>query len=521
MSKELYDMCKVSELVCGKIKVKGQLAEADKSWWVYDAYYYKAEEYISKRIAEMANFRYKYTEATKAKYISTIKECEKDAGIELEAKQREAVMSVLSNKISVITGSAGTGKTTVLKVCIAVLKKLHKGQCKVTLTAPTGRAAMRMSLATGLETGASTIHSLLGLTGQEDENVEVTPNQVSTDVLFIDEASMCELSLFYKLLYNTDEHAKIVLIGDPNQLPPVGAGEVLKSIIESESVPVTKLSVIYRQLETSSIVYNATKIMTGKHDIRLDDDFVYYRYSDPKQIKAAVLYAFEKELEAVKDVREVQIITPLREKGELSALSFNKAVQEMLNPLHTSVSSAGNTIYPLSYQTGTGLRIRKGDKIICQKNTPEIKNGEIGIVMSMTSDDNKKFKSAVISFERRDPIEFTREELSDMNVTLGYAITVHKAQGSEFKSVLMPIAEENKTMLRRNLFYTSVTRAKEKFTLVGDEKEITYAIKNNSQDYRRTCLASKIKEKVNSLKPKSSKSSDEAKKHQEYQLTLV
>lgn len=521
VSKKLYDMCKVSELVCGKIKVKGQLAEADKSWWVYDAYYYKAEEYISKRIAEMANFRYKYTEATKAKYISTIKECEKDAGIELEAKQREAVMSVLSNKISVITGSAGTGKTTVLKVCIAVLKKLHKGQCKVTLTAPTGRAAMRMSLATGLETGASTIHSLLGLTGQEDENVEVTPNQVSTDVLFIDEASMCELSLFYKLLYNTDEHAKIVLIGDPNQLPPVGAGEVLKSIIESESVPVTKLSVIYRQLETSSIVYNATKIMTGKRDIRLDDDFVYYRYSDPKQIKAAVLYAFEKELETVKDVREVQIITPLREKGELSALSFNKAVQEMLNPLHTSVSSSGNTIYPLSYQTGTGLRIRKGDKIICQKNTPEIKNGEIGIVMSMTSDDNKKFKSAVISFERRDPIEFTREELSDMNVTLGYAITVHKAQGSEFKSVLMPIAEENKTMLRRNLFYTSVTRAKEKFTLVGDEKEITYAIKNNSQDYRRTCLASKIKEKVNSLKPKSSKSSDEAKKHQEYQLTLV
>lgn len=141
--------------------------------------------------------------------------------------------------------------------------------------------------------------------------------------------------------------------------------------------------------------------------------------------------------------------------------------------------------------------------------------------MSMTSDDSKKFKSAVISFERRDPIEFTREELSDMNVTLGYAITVHKAQGSEFKSVLMPIAEENKTMLRRNLFYTSVTRAKEKFTLVGDEKEITYAIKNNSQDYRRTCLASKIKEKVNSLKPKSSKSSDETKKCQEYQLTLV
>lgn len=514
----LYDMCKVSEIVCGKVK-QGQEARSKSDWWVYDSYFFEAENYISKRIAEMVNFKYKNVNT--ARLMAVIKDCENEAGIVLETKQREAVMMALSQKISIITGSAGTGKTTVLKVCIAALKKLHRGQCRVTLAAPTGRAAMRMSLATGLETGASTIHSLLGLTGQERDDDVTTPNQVDTDVLFIDEASMCELSLFYKLLYNTTEYAKIVLIGDPNQLPPVGAGEVLKSIIESESVPVTKLNVIYRQLETSAIVYNATKIMTGKCDMRLDNDFVYYRYSDPKQIKAAVLYAFKKELETVKDVREVQIITPLREKGELSALSFNKAVQEMLNPLRTKVSSAGNTIYPLSYQTGTGLRIRKGDKIICQKNTPEIKNGEIGIVMSMASDDNKKFKSAVISFEGRDPIEFTREELSDMNVTLGYAITVHKAQGSEFKSVLMPIADENKVMLRRNLFYTSVTRAKEKFTLVGDEKKIIYAIKNNSQDYRRTCLASKIKEKVNSLKPKSSKSSDKVKNYQDYQLTLV
>ena len=509
--KALNDMLKNGEIVCGSIKKTQN--ELSDTWYVYDKFYYEAEDYISKRIAKMVATDCKYKD--QEKIIRIIKECEKEANITLEAKQREAVLMVLNNKFSVITGSAGTGKTTVLKICIAAYKKLHRGNCSITLTAPTGRAAMRMALSTKLESGASTIHSLLGLTGEDGFDDMVTPNTVESDILFIDEASMCEIGLFYKLLYNTDEYTKIVLIGDPNQLPPVGAGEVLKSIIESNSVPVTKLSVIYRQLETSTIVYNATKIMNGDTKIKTGKDFIFYPYNNVADIKNSLLFAFMKELDEIKNIREIQIITPLREKGELSALSFNKAVQEIVNPL--KITSSGNTNYPPSYLTTNGLRIRKGDKVICQKNTELIKNGDIGIVLDMeNTEDGKKLSSATIQFEGQDPIEFTRENLSDMNLTLGYAITVHKSQGSEFKSVLMPISVENKVMLRRNLFYTAVTRAKDKFILSGSANEVMYSIRNNLQDYRRTCLAAEIKKNVQTLKPK-----DKSNVSAEYYTSLL
>ena len=510
VAKALNEMLKAKEIVCGKIDTEqnqNQSQKQDQNWYVYDRFYYEAENYISDRIAKMVTV-HKTCDNTE-EILRVIKESEEELNITLETKQREAVMMVLNNKFSVITGSAGTGKTTVLKVCIKSYQKLHRGSGRITLAAPTGRAAMRMALSTKLPNGASTIHSLLGLTGKENENEIITPNQVETDILFVDEASMCEIGLFYKLLYNTDEYAKIVLIGDPNQLPPVGAGEVLKSIIESKSVPVTKLSVIYRQLETSTIVYNATKIMNGDKRIKTGKDFVFYPYTKTEDIKNSILYAFKKEMEEIKDIREVQIITPLREKGELSALSFNKAVQEMVNPLKTTTSSSGRTIYPPSILTGTGLRIRKGDKVICQKNTDVAKNGDIGIVLDIdsgstgsTNSTGDKVKSAIIQFEGQEPLEVSREAISEMNLTLGYAITVHKSQGSEFKSVLMPVALENKVMLRRNLFYTSVTRARDKFIIAGGVNEVMYSIDNNMQDYRRTCLAVNIKNKVAALEKK-------------------
>lgn len=501
VARVLDEMAKEKEIVCGTI---GAASKGNtNSWYAYDSFYFEAENYIATRIAEMVTTSCKHENPEKV--MKVIKDCERSAGITLEEKQKEAVVMALNNKFSVITGGPGTGKTTVLKICIDAYKRLNRGNGKIALAAPTGRAAMRMALMTGLEAGASTIHSLLGLTGKENDETLITPNHVDADILFLDESSMCEIGLFYRLLFNTDEYTKIVLIGDPCQLPPVGAGEVLKSIIESGVVPVTRLSVIYRQLETSTIVYNAKKITNGDVDIKTGSDFIYYPYTNTDDIKNSILYAFRKELDEIKDVREVQIITPMREKGELSALSFNKAVQELVNPMKTSVSSSGNTIYPPSFLTSTGLRIRKSDKVVCQKNTDAVMNGDIGIVTEMSSGDNRKAVSAVIKFDGRPEREFTGQEMSDMNLTLGYAITVHKSQGSEFKTVLLPVGRENKAMLRRNLFYTAVTRAKDKFVLAGDSKEVAYSIRNNAQDYRRTCLAACIREKTERMTPKQNK----------------
>lgn len=476
------------KLICGKISNR-------QGWFAYESFYYDAEAYIAKRIAQMCTVKTAVSEERKNEFLKAIIQSEKEAGIVLEQKQRDAVMMVLLNKFSVITGSAGTGKTTVLNICIRAYEKVTKGCGGITLAAPTGRAAIRMSEATGNKYSASTIHSLLGLTGEEREEEIVTPQQVESDILFVDESSMCEIGLFYKLLYNTDEYTKIVLIGDPNQLPPVGAGELLKSIIDSGSVPVTKLSVIYRQLNSSQIVYNATQVMYGKENIKAGEDFIYYPYRNEADIKNVVLYTFSEELKEVGDVREVQIITPMRERGELSAYSLNLALQPIVNPL-PKVTSTGDKYIAPHITLLNGLKAYKGDKVICQKNSKEIKNGDIGIITKIYRVEGSRKYTVEIEFEGKDPMEFNTDQLQEMNLNLGYAITVHKAQGSEFKSVILPIAEENKVMLRRNLLYTAITRARRKFILIGAAEEVKYCIGNNIQDIRRTCLSERIKSEI-------------------------
>ena len=492
INRALNEMLSENKIVCGKVS---------SNFVAYDAFYYNAEKYISERIAEMCSTKYSFDEKLREKYRKAILDAEAEHGITLEEKQREAVMMVLTNKFSVITGSAGTGKTTVLNVCISAYENVSGGNTDIVLTAPTGRAALRMAEATGLRYSASTIHSLLGLTGEEDDTSARTPQQVNCDVLFVDESSMCEIGLFYKLLYNTDQFTKIVLIGDPNQLPPVGAGEVLKSVIESHVVPTTKLSVIYRQLNSSKIVYNATQVMNGNNKLQTGSDFVYYPYPKEEDIKQIVLKTFSEELKRINDIREVQIITPMREKGVISAQSLNAAIQAMVNPI-PEFTSTGEKYKPLYIALTNGLRAYKGDKVICQKNTKEVKNGDIGIIKRMYHPEDSKKITVEIEFEGREVMEFTPEQLTEMQLNLGYAITVHKSQGSEFKSVILPVAEENKVMLRRNLFYTAITRAREKFILIGGADKVCYAIQNNAQDFRRTCLASRITAEYDKLNPK-------------------
>ena len=480
--KALNKMTVEKEIVCGKIENK---------FAVYDSFYFDAENFISKRIAEIVSFRKIKTSAEKVQQV--ISSLEKTEGISLSLKQKDAVISVLNNNFSVITGGAGTGKTTVLNFCIKANEALNPNS-KITLAAPTGRAATRMAASTGLQAG--TIHSLLGITEETDMSILETPQQIDSNLLFVDEASMVDMDLFYRLLYNTNIGCKVILIGDPNQLPPVGAGEVLKSIINSDVVPVTRLNVVHRQLEESQIVYNANKILCGQSDLVTGKDFVFFPFNEALQIKEAVLNLFQSELDRIQDITEVQVITPLREKGILSSTSLNKEIQNLVNAEKMIETSSGEQRKQYYFAALNEIKIRKGDKVICQKNTKEAKNGDIGVMKNIIKNPESNKLEYYIQFEKANTQIFSAEQLREMNLTLGYAITVHKSQGSEFKSVILPIAEENRVMLKRNLFYTAVTRAKDKFFLVGEYKEAKFAIKNNVERQRKTCLPTALLQKI-------------------------
>ena len=460
------------------MKDKGEimLEKCNGDFVIYDAENYKEESYITQHIYHLVSESEHCKKYTANDLKPYIKKYEKLYNVSLSEKQKLAVLNVMNNFCCVITGSAGTGKTTVLKFCINIYKDLFKTD-SIQLLAPTGRAARRMSEATNWD--AQTIHSKLKIGKDGFVNGDVTD-----DIVFVDEMSMTGNAIFYKLLNNSAEYTKYVFIGDPQQLPSVESGNVLKDLINAEIVPVVKLDVIYRQMKESLIISNANKIVAGISDFKTGDDFVFVNKTGSVEIQKEVIKIFCNELfDRVNNVNEVQIITPMREKGYLSAKSLNLLIQNEINPLRTGEKTLK--------VNGYDFRVR--DKVICQKNTDEVKNGEIGNVLDIYIDaENKDELTAEIEFygER---LTFTRDDLKELNFALAYAITVHKAQGSEFKSVILPINLENKVMLKRNLLYTAVTRASEKMIIVGSRNHYWDAVKNNAVAPRNTALASRLK----------------------------
>lgn len=390
--------------------------------------------------------------------------------IEFATMQRNAIVDALSSPVSIITGGAGTGKTTVLKALVSIYEALFPDNV-IALVAPTGRAARNMTEKSGYP--ASTIHSYLGLTGEFHDNEDV---QIGVDFLVIDEASMIDLKLFHILLKSIQLKSQVVIIGDHNQLESVGPGKVLKDLINSKVIPTTILDAIFRQEEDSSIIYNSIKINNGEHDFAYDDKFVFYDENDTGIIKAKLLEQHLAEVYRLGGSENVQIISPLREKGELSALAINKQVQKALNP-----SSKGITV--------NGVLLSIGDKVIQGKNGKVIMNGDIGYVKAMEYDGDNPI--LVIQFDE-DIVKYDKTDLQKFKIALAYAITVHKSQGSEFEVLIMPITWEHRSMLRRNLFYTAVTRARCKVALIGDMTAAKYAIDNNKTMLRNTTLCQKL-----------------------------
>jgi exodeoxyribonuclease V alpha subunit len=443
---------------------------------VYLPIYLASETYIARKLNVQAGTRPK-----QFVYMvdDTIEEMERRFKIQYAEKQKEAFRIMPLTNFMVITGGPGTGKTTIIKGLIELYKKNFPGS-KISLCAPTGRAAKRMEETTGIP--ASTIHRLLEYR-PEGEGLVCGRNEfnpINADLIIIDECSMIDTLLFSTFLKAVSPSTTLVMVGDVDQLPSVGAGNVLKDIIDSGKVMVVRLNEIFRQEETSKIVINANKINKGETDLEYGDDFIFIEETDFLMLQETIKKVFRDELYGLNgNINEVQVITPFRKHTSTGVNSLNGVLQEVANPKGTGKND-------LRYG---GTSFRAHDKVMQYKNNYDkmVFNGDTGLVHRVNTADS----SLVIKYDDQDEdVVYTAEELDE--IQLAYATTIHKSQGCEYHTVIIPLTMEHKKMLQRNLIYTGVTRAKEKVILVGDKKALNYAIKNN----RTTMRFSKLKERL-------------------------
>lgn len=456
-------------------KIRAEISTDKKKLRIYNSFYFDCENFVADSIYKRLNKSRPVFTHTQIQ--SAILKTERKYRLTLADTQKLAIETIINNNIAIITGSAGTGKTTVLKFAIDVFEQLIGGD--IILVAPTGRAARRMTESTAIE--ASTLHSLLkiGVSDEEDDSdVFVSDEKIEGEAIFVDETSMCDISIIYRLFQHLSENCRVYFLGDVNQLQSVGSGNVLDDLIESYYVPTVKLSLIYRQSQDSNIIYNANNILNGIGKIKTGDDFVVYNISNPEKIAEQCCTIYKQELQRLGDILDVQCITPKRVNGILASEQLNKQIQMAINPNYGSNS----------FFFSNGYKFYIGDKIICNKNTETVRNGDIGVVTNVTKNEIQAI------FDTGEEI-FDAEQAEELNISLAYCITVHKSQGSEFKTVFIPVSEENKAMLKRNLFYTAVTRAKEKMIIVGENKYIKSAIEDNRIYQRKTSLKSRITSK--------------------------
>lgn len=386
--------------------------------------------------------------------------------------QQAAIRKALESHIMVLTGGPGTGKTTTTQGIINAFKAQHKS---ILLAAPTGRAAKRMTEATAME--AKTIHRLLEYNPM-DGYMRNEQKPLEGDVLIVDECSMIDILLFYNLMKAVPENMRVILVGDIDQLPSVGAGNVLRDIIDSGKVPVVRLTRIFRQAQTSRIVMNAHAINNGKFpDIRNghDSDFFFIKCDDPETIVSQITGLVRDRLPGKYGFKpkDIQVLTPMQ-RGVLGTNNLNAVLQNALNPTAESLSRGGYTF-------------RRGDKVMQLRNNYDkgVFNGDIGFITAVDTEE----RTLSITFDSR-VIEYEASELDE--IILAYAITIHKSQGSEFPIVVMPVTMNHFVMLQRNLIYTGITRAKKICVVIGTTKALAYAIHNHTIASRNTMLKERL-----------------------------
>ena len=395
--------------------------------------------------------------------------------IRLAENQVEAIKCAARNKILVITGGPGTGKTTIIN---AILKIFAPLKIRIQLAAPTGRAAKRMSEATGHE--ARTLHRLLEYSMKKGGFQKDQKHPLPCDLLIVDEASMIDTILMHHLLKAVPLQATFILVGDIYQLPSVGAGNVLKDIILSAAIPVVALDKIFRQARESRIILNAHRINGGKmpqlKNVRENSDFFFIEQEDPEQVLNTILDLTGKRVPdyfGFDPMNDIQVLTPMH-RGVVGAGNLNLTLQNRLNP-NTRGIERGNRTF------------RMGDKVMQIKNNydKEVFNGDMGRIVGL----EPETREVIISFEGRElPYDFT--DLDE--VILAYAVSVHKSQGSEYPAVIIPILIQHYMLLQRNLIYTAVTRGKKLVILVGTRKALAIGIRNDKTLKRHTLLEKRL-----------------------------
>ena len=407
-----------------------------------------------------------------------LSEEEKAAGIELAREQKNAISKALSGTVTIITGGPGTGKTLIQKFLLNIYSKMYPG-AEICCCAPTGRAARRMEQTTGHR--AATVHRELCLFAGETGKYG-KPRDLTADLIVVDEVSMLDVFLADKLFMAVKKGAKVVLIGDADQLPSVGPGAVLSELIASECIPVIRLDKVYRQSSGSRIALNARLIRHGNLNLEYGADF---RFIDSADLTESAKLMEELYLREVKKygVDRVAMLSPFRQKTETCVNALNEALRGLVNP----PSASKNEL-----ETGK-KHFRVGDKVMANKNNGDISNGDIGYIKAIDHDGDDTL--LYVDFGDGRCREFGKEDI-DM-LELGYASTVHKSQGSEYDSVIINLQKAHSIMLTRPLVYTAITRGKKNVIIVGERRALCMAIRRPDTEKRGTRLAERLKEKFN------------------------
>ena len=489
MEKHLVDLSMERKII--QKEEKGQVL-------VYPAQYYYLELNTARMLREL-DIDCPEDEERVERRISQI---QKETGTVLDEMQEKAVKEAAGHGLLVLTGGPGTGKTTTIN---AIIRFFESEGAELRLAAPTGRAAKRMTEATGYE--AQTIHRMLELTGMPEDDREGQPvhfernaeNPLEADVIIIDEMSMVDIHLMHSLLMAVTAGTRLILVGDENQLPSVGPGNVLRDIIRSGQFPVVELKKIFRQASESDIVVNAHKINRGEQ-VEINNksrDFFFLKRYDADIIIRVVIALIQEKLPKYVEAKpfEIQVLTPMR-KGLLGVERLNQILQRYLNPPDPSKKEK---------EIGQGL-FREGDKVMQIRNNYQLEwevrgrygipvdkgvgvfNGDTGIIRMI----NEFTELAEVEFEDGRYAQYTFKQLDELE--LAYAVTIHKSQGSEYPAVIIPILSGPRMLMNRNLLYTAVTRARKCVTVVGSEETFREMINNEKQQRRYSSLDRRIQE---------------------------
>jgi exodeoxyribonuclease V alpha subunit len=448
---------------------------------VYSAPFYYAEKGSASRLSSLV----KQVPVYLPDEESVVREILKQEKLALAPEQVAAVKGASRNGVMVITGGPGTGKTTAIRVLIKMFRRYG---LKIMLGAPTGRAAKRMTEATGME--SKTIHRLLEYSYVEGEGFRFQrgeDNPLTAQVLILDEVSMMDIILFNNLLKAIPAGCRVILVGDVDQLPSVGAGNVLRDVISSGVVPCVRLSTIFRQAQESMIVVNAHRVNRGEFPVlnRKQKDFFFIKEENPEQVARIIVDLCRERLPQFASfdaLEEIQVLTPMR-RTQVGVERLNQLLQQELNPPARHKQEVVNG----------GITFRLGDKVMQIRNNyeKEIFNGDMGRITHLDPEEGELIVSYPDLYSVQE-VGYDFAELDDL--VLSYAVSVHKSQGSEYPVIIMPVVTQHYVLLQRNLLYTGITRAKKMVVLVGTPKAIAIAVSNNKVEKRYSHLSHRLKE---------------------------